>query len=111
MTAEILAMFADSIITPRPLSKRKREQAQRREIRLAFEAGTISFWEMLAAYESGLDLGGEVENNERENNSYHEDGRRWVPVREDIQPTGWVGTLVLALIGAMMGTITVLALT
>lgn len=83
MTAEILAMFADSIITPRPLSKRKREQAQRREIRLAFEAGTISFWEMLAAYESGLDLGGEVENNERENNSYHEDGRRWVPVRED----------------------------
>tara|TARA_R110000796_G_C14396904_1_gene417116 strand:- start:501 stop:686 length:186 start_codon:yes stop_codon:yes gene_type:complete len=30
---------------------------------------------------------------------------------QDEQPTGWVGTLVLALIGAMMGTITVLALT
>ena len=36
-----------------------------------------------------------------------------IPVRvgRDEQPTGWVGTLVLALIGAMMGTITVLALT
>lgn len=77
--ATLLAAWADNIITPRPLSKRKREQAKRREIRLAFEAGTISFWEMLAAYESGLDLGGEVDNN-----SYHEDGRKWVPVQE-----GW----------------------
>ena len=36
-----------------------------------------------------------------------------IPVRvgRDEQPTGWVGTLVLALIGAGMGTITVLALT
>lgn len=36
-----------------------------------------------------------------------------IPVRlgRDEQPTGLVGTLALALIGAMMGTITVLALT
>ena len=36
-----------------------------------------------------------------------------IPVRlgRDEQPTGLVGTLVLALIGAGMGTITVLALT
>ena len=36
-----------------------------------------------------------------------------IPVRagQDIQPTGWVGTLVLALIGAGMGVITALALT
>ncbi len=36
-----------------------------------------------------------------------------IPVRlgQDIQPPGWVGTVALALIGAMMGTITVLALT
>jgi hypothetical protein len=36
-----------------------------------------------------------------------------IPVRagQDIQPTGLVGTLALALIGAIMGTITVLALT
>ena len=36
-----------------------------------------------------------------------------IPVRlgRDEQPTGWVGTLVLALIGAGLGAITVLALT
>ena len=36
-----------------------------------------------------------------------------IPVRagQDIQPTGWVGTLVLSLIGAGVGTICLLALT
>ena len=36
-----------------------------------------------------------------------------IPVRlgQDVQPTGLVGTVTLALIGAIMGTITVLALT
>lgn len=74
-----LATIADLVGTPRPLSKREMEQRRRRSIRLAFEAGGLSFWEMLAAYEGGgIDLGDEVEDD-----SYYEDGRKWVPVRED----------------------------
>jgi hypothetical protein len=73
-----LATIADLVGSNLPPSKREQEQRHRRTIRLAFEAGRISFVEMLAAYEGGLDLGDEVEND-----SYFEDGRQWVPVRED----------------------------